>query len=116
MGVQVVVCEQGNDRILGEWTIGNVPQEMCEGIRLKVMVYELKADFLWQCDGTWHTAAQDVDLAFLSTESAGGFTGCTIGMYASGNGQQSEGYADFAWFTYEGMEEAEAFYEKRDKK
>lgn len=116
MGVRVVSCEQGNDRILGEQVLGKMPWEMCEGIRLKVIVYELKADFLWQRDDTWHMAAQDVDLTFLSTEAAGGFTGCTIGMYTSGNGRQSEGYADFAWFTYEGMEEAEAFDEKRDKK
>ena len=33
-----------------------------------------------------------------TTEEAGGFVGCTIGMYASANGQDSSNYADFAWF------------------
>jgi len=36
-----------------------------------------------------------------STEIAGGFTGCTIGMYASSNGYESSNYADFAWLSYE---------------
>ena len=41
---------------------------------------------------------KDVSLLPYSTEEAGGFVGCTIGMYASANGQDSSNYADFAWF------------------
>ena len=42
--------------------------------------------------------AEDISLLPYTTEEAGGFVGCTIGMYASANGQDSSNYADFAWF------------------
>jgi xylan 1,4-beta-xylosidase len=42
--------------------------------------------------------ADAVDLRPYSTESAGGFTGCTVGMYSSANGTRSGSEAAFAWF------------------
>lgn len=36
----------------------------------------------------------------LSTEIAGGFTGVFVGMFATGNGQDSDTSADFDWFDY----------------
>ena len=36
----------------------------------------------------------------LSTEHAGGFVGCTLGLYASGNGEDAGGYSDFETMTY----------------
>ena len=50
--------------------------------------------------GDWKYVMENVDLRPLSTEKAGGFVGCTAGMYASGNGRADSGYADFAWFSY----------------
>ncbi len=40
---------------------------------------------------------------FLSTEWAGGFTGCTVGMYATANGAESDNYASFAYFSYQNI-------------
>ena len=40
----------------------------------------------------------DIDLRPYSTEYAGGFVGCTMGMYASAYGRESKDYADVAWF------------------
>jgi len=37
---------------------------------------------------------------FLSTEVAGGFTGVFLGLYATANGEFSEGTAHFEWFEY----------------
>ena len=37
---------------------------------------------------------------FLSTESAGGFVGCTVGMYASANGAESANSAYFSGIDY----------------
>lgn len=37
----------------------------------------------------------------LSTEITGGFTGCTVGMYASANGTASTNHAAFYWFAYQ---------------
>lgn len=37
----------------------------------------------------------------LSTEITGGFTGCTVGMYASANGIAGTNHAAFYWFAYQ---------------
>ena len=42
-----------------------------------------------------------IALSFLSTEITGGFTGCTVGMYASANGTTSTNHAAFYWFAYQ---------------
>ena len=42
--------------------------------------------------------AAEVSLLPYTTEEAGGFVGCTVGMYASSNGKTENNYADFAWF------------------
>ena len=36
-------------------------------------------------------------------EEAGGFVGCTLGVYASSNGEMSDRFADVAWISYEGI-------------
>ncbi|SHM69322.1 glycoside hydrolase family 43 protein [Gracilibacillus kekensis] len=53
----------------------------------------------------WKQLAHNVDGRILSTDVAGGFVGAYIGMYCSGNGKESENYADFDWFEYHGIEE-----------
>ncbi|MEH7492005.1 glycoside hydrolase family 43 protein [Neobacillus niacini] len=45
--------------------------------------------------------ADNVDGRILNPDSAGGFVGTYIGMFASSNGNQSENAADFDWFDYE---------------
>ena len=50
------------------------------------------------------SVADEVDGSFLGSETAGGFVGAYIGMFASGNGQTKEKYADFEAFIYEGFE------------
>lgn len=46
--------------------------------------------------------AEKVNLLPYTTEEAGGFVGCTVGMYASSNGEESDNYADFGWFELTG--------------
>ncbi len=41
-----------------------------------------------------------LDSKMLSTEIAGGFVGCCIGLFATSNGKKSDGYSDFEWFEY----------------
>lgn len=43
------------------------------------------------------SVAEKIPLIAYTTEAAGGFVGCTIGMYVSSNGEKSDNYADFAW-------------------
>lgn len=38
-----------------------------------------------------------ISLLPYTTEEAGGFVGCTVGMYASSNGSNSDNYADFSY-------------------
>ncbi|BAM48504.1 glycoside hydrolase family 43 protein [Amphibacillus xylanus] len=40
--------------------------------------------------------AEDVDAHYLSTEVAGGFVGCTLGIYTTSTAKEP-GYADFEW-------------------
>ncbi|MDO4307434.1 MAG: glycoside hydrolase family 43 protein [Eubacteriales bacterium] len=96
--VQMVLC-----RCLGaeEEIIGK--EEAEEGrISLEIRGRGQKADFYYKVNGKERKLlAADVDMSGLSTELAGGFTGCCIGMYASSNGKDSANYADFAWFSLE---------------
>jgi len=48
-------------------------------------------------------AAGNISLLPYTTEEAGGFVGCTIGMYASANGEKGSNYADFAWLLYDAV-------------
>jgi xylan 1,4-beta-xylosidase len=41
---------------------------------------------------------EKVNSKFLSSETAGGFTGLYIGLYATGNGKPSTVKADYNWF------------------
>jgi alpha-N-arabinofuranosidase len=45
---------------------------------------------------------QKADPKFLSSETAGGFTGVYVGLYTSGNGKPCNAVADYDWFEYSG--------------
>lgn len=47
-----------------------------------------------------YTDIETVDSKFLATETVGFFTGVYVGLYASGNGEVSQAYADYDWFEY----------------
>ena len=94
-GIRVIRCAKGTDEEL--CLTEDIEKEIMD---LKVTVHGLVTDVSYKCDGQWRALVSDVDIRALSTESSGGFVGCTIGMYASGNGKDTGGYADFASFTY----------------
>lgn len=54
-------------------------------IFLKVISTGLAYEFCYSTDGakSWTTLCKDVDAGYLSTATAGGFTGSTIGLYAT---------------------------------
>ena len=43
---------------------------------------------------------EDVDLIPYTTEEAGGFVGCTVGMYTSSNGADSDNRCSFKWISH----------------
>ena len=55
-------------------------------------------------DGQEQILAGQIDGSFLGSETAGGFVGAYVGMFASGNGTAYEEYASFEWFSYCGRD------------
>ena len=41
---------------------------------------------------------------YLSTETAGGFTGVVLGLYITSASKDSKAYADFEYFKYKGKQ------------
>jgi alpha-N-arabinofuranosidase len=50
----------------------------------------------------WTTLKDKVDARFLSTQTAGGFIGCVVAMYATSAGQPTTNSAAFKWLKYSG--------------
>ncbi|RZK21321.1 MAG: glycoside hydrolase family 43 protein [Hymenobacter sp.] len=51
---------------------------------------------------TWVSLKNQVDARFLSTQEAGGFIGCLIGVYATSSGQPTTNSAAYKWLKYAG--------------
>ncbi len=96
-GVQlrVISCADGADALLARVEVP-APEEIC----LLLRVEGLRACVLLKSGEGWRPVASGIDLRPLSTERSGGFVGCTMGLYASGNGADAGGYADFSGLTY----------------
>ena len=85
----------GKDNIISRTQINN------SGLIEITMRAENQTAYIYvKTGGVKQMAAENVDLIYYTTEEAGGFVGCTIGMYASSNGSISNNYADFAWLSY----------------
>lgn len=62
--------------------------------------------FQYSLDGEqWQTLKDGVDARWLSTHTAGGFTGCVFALYASSHGMESNTKAAYHWFEYRGDDE-----------
>ena len=88
--VRAILCEKGEDKVLGSAVTKGVVAKLAikiEGLSAKVLADD--------------AVIGETNVANLSTEVAGGFVGCCIGMYASANGAASSQYATFEEFTYE---------------
>lgn len=90
----VILCESGEDRLLGECSIAGGVTEIymrIEGLQATMGTIENGKEF---------PVVSAVDIHVLSTEVAGGFVGCTVGLYATANGEESEQAACFKQFNY----------------
>ena len=73
------------------------------GIYFKIRMRYQSIDFYFSQDGqTWIQAGTTVSGTILNKETAGGFTGTYIALYATADGKESQNYADFDWFEYTG--------------
>lgn len=59
--------------------------------------------FEYSTDGKSFQQIGVMDTRYLSSETAGGFTGTVIGLYAVSATEESNGYGEFQWFDYNGM-------------
>jgi alpha-N-arabinofuranosidase len=78
-----------------------------DALELGVEAQDQRYAFLWRKQGSpqWTTLCGEADGTLLSTDTAGGFTGAYIGMFAACEEAGSSGnYADFGWFDYEPAE------------
>lgn len=69
-------------------------------VRLRMEVKYLQVSFEVKTKAGWRKAGGYIDARHLSTESAGGFTGCVAGIYASSNGRESGRYVDVLQLEY----------------
>lgn len=56
--------------------------------------------FSYSTNGTNFTELGQADTRYLSTETAGGFTGIMLGLYAVSTAVSSNAYADYSYFEY----------------
>lgn len=97
MAVKVIKHCKGKSELLAQAAI-----TMSEEDKITIFL-EQKAQKLsirYETAGNTGMLQKDMDTSYLSTNCAGGFVGNTIGIYASGQGQPSEGTAEIYRFHY----------------
>ncbi len=94
--IKAILCENGGDTLLGSLPAKEAYEADGESVVLSIKVEGLNASV-----GMGDTTIGSIPISALSTEVAGGFVGCTLGMYASANGTPSDKYAEFVSFEYQ---------------
>ncbi|GAA4135229.1 glycoside hydrolase family 43 protein [Actinomadura keratinilytica] len=92
-GLRLVRREQGRDTVLAVHS--SVPERLWLGFEAHGQEY--RARFATR-PGAWEPLGEPFDGRFLNTQTAGGFTGVYVGMFASG--PEPGRFADFDWFEY----------------
>ena len=102
--VSLIFHRNGNREVLMEEDLSITDYSNIGGrIFMKIVCHGQKTWYYYSNDDTKYTLLMgEVDIKDLSTEVAGGFVGCTVGMYASANGKNEVemNYADFGWLSY----------------
>lgn len=86
------------EEILGAVPLENTRDTVTFKISGKGIYYSF---YLENQDAEFEAVAENADGGFLGSESAGGFVGTYMGMFASGGGLKKEKYAQFDYFVYE---------------
>lgn len=103
----VILCRKGQDEKLANIMITN------ESIVIILKVNGLKASILVKQGSDIKAVTTGLDISSLSTEVAGGFVGCTIGLFASDVEKRPEPiYANFASFSYNRLNPDEDEFEE----
>jgi alpha-N-arabinofuranosidase len=91
--IRVSTHVRGEDSVISETPFAS------DLVTIRLQAKDQKARVWVSESGALVPVAEEIDLLPYTTEEAGGFVGCTIGMYAAANGGDNENYADFAWFS-----------------
>lgn len=95
--LRVYLCRNLEEKLIAQNTLADAQEE----IKISLKVNGLTAAVKGICDKAEINVAQEIDIHSLSTEIAGGFVGCTVGLYAfSGNETKKE--AIYKKFLYQG--------------
>lgn len=91
----VILCRDGKEEVIASEFL---PENL---VSLVIQVVGTKATLLMGVGKQVKPVAEGIDISALSTEVAGGFVGCTIGMYATDEEEREEPLkAVFKLFTY----------------
>lgn len=94
---QVCVMEKAKDTGV---QIKKMEEVLAEQITFKITQRKQEATFSYDTGAGEKVLARGISAKILSTESAGGFVGCTIGMFATANGKKSSNTAYFSGIDY----------------
>lgn len=92
---EVILCEKGVDARKGMTAL------IADEVKIILHVQDLKATVDILEKDTERTLVNNVDVRALSTEVAGGFVGCTAGMFAVADEEGAQGAALFKSFSYQ---------------
>lgn len=97
MILSVYLCQDLEEKLIAEQVLADVREE----ITISLEVRGLAAGVKVTCGKTEADVAQEIAIHSLSTEIAGGFVGCTVGMYAISAEETEKGaiYKDFIYQT-----------------
>ncbi len=96
LALGVYLCQDLEEKLLAQKVLTGVPEEIILSLEVDGLTAGVKA----VCGRTETDVAQGIDIHSLSTETAGGFVGCTVGMYAF-SGEQTERNVVYKDFRYE---------------
>ncbi|MCR5417179.1 MAG: glycoside hydrolase family 43 protein [Pseudobutyrivibrio sp.] len=68
-------------------------------VEIELQAKNQEAEIFLVENNKYISVAKNVDLIPYTTEEAGGFVGCTVGMYTSSNGAASDNECSFAWIS-----------------
>ena len=96
----------GENKILLRYRLGKMNHIAKEIIvSTEKVTFQVKGEsnyysFAYSLDGKSYNNIDKMDVRFLSSETAGGFTGVYLGLFSSVESKLSKTYADFDYFTY----------------
>lgn len=107
-----ILCQKGEDQVIGQCAVQDATGAHVVGeAELILQVEGLSASLTFAYDQTDGAAGKtvrgssllcsDIDIRKLSTEVAGGFVGCTVGMYAVADEDCREQAACFRRLSYQ---------------